>query len=398
MTTRFTKGAATAAALALLLAACGGDNGGGEKDGGDTTGAAATAGGDTAAKGQAPAGGGQQAAGPGQDNGPKAKVGPNELGRILVLEYHRIGNNEGEWVRSAANFRKDLRTLYEHGYRPVTMKDVASGNINIPAGTSPVVFVFDDSSLGQFYYRPDGSIDPGTMMGMWAAFKEQNPAWSGGGVWCVLPGATHPSNFWGEKPSGQVPREEREATIRKKVTYLVQNGHELCNHTMWHAQLSKYPDAFVQDQLGSGQDSIMAYLPADYKITTMALPLGLWPKNRQLAWTGTYRNGKRYNYDVVLEVSGGPQVSPFDKRWDGHSVDRFIVAPGALERQLAHWEQNPAERYVSDGDPNVVSYPARAAANLAQNRLGSRRAQQVADAAGPAPQAGAPPAQPTTGT
>ncbi|HEU4559366.1 MAG TPA: polysaccharide deacetylase family protein [Longimicrobium sp.] len=390
MNTRFTK--AAVAALTLLLAACGGDDAGGAANGGDDTkNAPAVAGGDTAAKGQAQGGQGANAAGPGDDNGPKANLPANELGRILVLEYHRIGNNEGEWVRSAANFQKDLRTLYERGYRPVTMKDVASGNINIPQGTTPVVFVFDDSSLGQFYYRPDGSIDPGTMVGMWAAFKEQNPAWRGGGVWCVLPGATYPSNFWGEKKSNEVPREQREASIRKKVTYLVENGHEICNHTMWHAQLSKYPDAFVQDQLGSGQDSIMAYLPADYKITTMALPLGLWPKNRQLAWTGTYRNGKRYNYDVVLEVSGGPQVSPFDRRWDGHSVDRFIVAPGALERQLAHWDQNPAERYVSDGDPNLVSYPARAAANLAQNRLGGRRAQQVPDA--PAGQT-AQPAQP----
>ena len=41
----------------------------------------------------------------------------------------------------------------------------------------------------------------------------------------------------------------------------------------------------------------------------------------------------------VLEVSGGPQVSPFDRAWDGHSVDRFIAAPGAIERQLAHADQ-----------------------------------------------------------
>ncbi|HYH82778.1 MAG TPA: polysaccharide deacetylase family protein [Longimicrobium sp.] len=398
MITRFTRNAATAAAAALLLAACGGDKGG--AGAGDTKNAPAVAGGDTAAAaGQAQGGQTASAAGPGQDDGPRAKSGPNELGRILVLEYHRIGPNEGEWYRSEANFRKDLQMLYDRGYRPVTMKDVSTGNINIPAGTSPVVFVFDDSSQGQFAYAADGSIEPRTMVGMWAAFKERNPAWRGGGVWCVLPGAEYPSNFWGEKKSREVPREQREATIKKKVDYLLQGGHEICNHTMWHAQLSRFPDAFVQDQIGSGQDSIMAYLPADYRITTFALPLGLWPRNKSLAWRGTYRNGKTYDYPVVLEVSGGPQVSPFDRAWDGHSVDRFIVAPGALERQLAHWDQNPAQRYVSDGDPNVVSYPEREAAKVDRAKLGSRTPRVVAEtaaAAGPAPGAApaAAPAQP----
>src|SRR5215212_6334041 len=153
MPTMLRKETAAAAALVVLLAACGGDRAGA----GDGKAAGADSGA-TAAAGQAPAGAQTPAAtaGPGEDNGPKAKTGPNELGRLLVLEYHRIGNNEGEWVRSEAHFRNDLQMLWDRGYRPVTMRDVANGNINLPEGTSPVVFVFDDSSLGQFYYLPSG--------------------------------------------------------------------------------------------------------------------------------------------------------------------------------------------------------------------------------------------------
>ncbi|MFL5542564.1 MAG: hypothetical protein ACJ8J0_26495, partial [Longimicrobiaceae bacterium] len=218
MPTMLRKETAAAAALAVLLAACGGDRGGagdGKRGGADTTVAAAKDSGAAPGAQQ-----GAQSAAPGEDNGPKAKTGPNELGRLLVLEYHRIGNNEGEWYRSEAHFRNDLRMLWERGYRPVTMRDVANGNINLPAGTSPVVFVFDDSSQGQFYYLPDGQIDPHTMVGMWESFRAQNPAWRGGATWCVLPGAEHPSNFWGEKKSREVPKAEREATIRKKVSFL----------------------------------------------------------------------------------------------------------------------------------------------------------------------------------
>lgn len=305
----------------------------------------------------------------------------------MVLEYHRIGDNEGEWVRSRANFQKDLQTLYQKGYRPVTMRQMAEGNFDIPAGTTPVVFTIDDSSRGQFYFRPDGSIDPNTMMGMWAAFQKQNPGWRNGAVWCILPAASHPSNFFGEKPDKEVPRAEREATIRKKMEYIVQNRHEACNHTLYHARLDRGTDAQVQEWIGRGEDSIKVYLPENYDITTFALPLGMWPKNRALAWRGNW-NGKPYENKVVLEVSGGPNVSPYDKAWDPRSVDRFIVAPGALERQLERWEKDPTNRFVSDGDPRTVSYPQNLADRLDQSKLGGRTAKPVAAAAPAAPASG----------
>ena len=76
-------------------------------------------------------------------------------------------------------------------------------------------------------------------------------------------------------------------------------------------------------------------------------------------------------------MSGGPQQSPFDRAWNPHAVKRFIAAPNALERQLAAWDQHPEERYVSDGDPNTVTFPQRLAGNLNQAALGNRRAHPV---------------------
>lgn len=374
--------AAVALALGAVLAACGGE-GSSEKGGegkdlpGDTTGAAPAAEGQ--AQGAPPA--------PKGPTGPVANLPPNELGRIMVLEYHRTGSPEGEFVRTLANFRKDLEELYKRGYRPVTMRQVIERNIDIPQGTTPVVFTFDDATRGQFYFRPDGSIDPNTMVGSWASFKERNPAWSGGGVWCILPAASHPSNFFGETPDRATPREQREANIRKKMEWFVANGHEICNHTLFHARLDKAKDnQQAMDWIGIGEDSIKAYLPANYDIVTFALPLGMWPKNKPTAWSGTYRNGKRYDNTVVLEVSGGPSVTPWDRRWDPHSVDRFIVAPGALEAQLARWDKDPTNRYISDGNPRTVSYPRSQAANLDRGKLGGLTPRELPD---PAPAAGA---------
>ena len=36
---------------------------------------------------------------------------PNELGRIMVLEYHKIDYPEERWTRTPENFRRDLETL-----------------------------------------------------------------------------------------------------------------------------------------------------------------------------------------------------------------------------------------------------------------------------------------------
>ncbi|MEW5929428.1 MAG: hypothetical protein AB1941_18395 [Gemmatimonadota bacterium] len=371
---------------ALLLAACGGAEGGEQTAGGRTaaaaTGDSAAAPGDTTAAAATPAGPTVN------DAGPKTDLPPNELGEIMVLEYHRLGQNEGEWVRKPENFRKDLQALYDNGFRPVTMRQVAEGNIDIPAGTTPVVFTIDDSSLGQFYYLPDGRIDPNTMMGMWAAFQEKNPAWHNGAVWCILPAAGHPSNFFSEKPDREIPREQREANIRKKMTYIVENRHEVCNHTLYHARLDRGTDAQVQEWLGRGEDSLKVYLPADYDIVTHALPLGMWPKNKSLAWQGTWK-GKQYEYPVVLEVSGGPNVSPFDVEWNGRSVDRFIVAPNHLERQLEAYRRNGSRRYVSDGDPNTISVPQGQEGRVDTRRWQGTTVKPVA-AAAPAAPAGQP--------
>ena len=41
------------------------------------------------------------------------EIKANEVGQIMVLEWHVIGEKEGRWARTYENFRKDLETLYE---------------------------------------------------------------------------------------------------------------------------------------------------------------------------------------------------------------------------------------------------------------------------------------------
>ena len=39
---------------------------------------------------------------------PAAPLLPNELGRVMILEYHKIDYPEERWTRTPENFRRDL--------------------------------------------------------------------------------------------------------------------------------------------------------------------------------------------------------------------------------------------------------------------------------------------------
>jgi hypothetical protein len=303
---------------------------------------------------------------PGPGGDPAARV-PNELGRIPVLEYHLIVPQEtNEFTRTPERLRRDLDDLYRRGYRPVNMVDVIDKRIQtLPRGTSPVVLVFDDASASQFRYLERGGklvIDPTSAVGILEQFADTHRDWPRKAVFCMLPAAQAGRSFFGDKGIEGQKTEWR----YPKLQFLHKQGYELCNHTLYHARLDRSGDR-VQEFVARGDMAIDSAVPG-YKVRTFALPLGMWPKQRDLAWAGAWtdpKSGKtvRYRYDTVLEVSGNPNESPFDPAFNAHSVNRQIMFKNALEATLNRLDQGgPGGRYVSDGNPATVARPGAAAA------------------------------------
>jgi peptidoglycan/xylan/chitin deacetylase (PgdA/CDA1 family) len=275
-------------------------------------------------------------------------------GRIPILEYHVIGDSaKGLFVITRETFQRNLQTLYDRGFRPITVAQLLDRDFSaVPPGMSPVVFTFDDASPEQFsYVERNGrlEIDPTTAVGMWMDFAKKHPDWKGRATFCLLPAAEAGHAFFGDKEKWRGQKKEWRFA---KVKWLADNGFELCNHTLWHAQLNKFPDAFVQEQIARGQLAIDSVVPG-YRVRTFALPQGLWPKNRALAWRGTWTDPKSgtavsYEYDTVLEVSGGPARSPFDPEFDARKLPRVIVFGNELEKALDRLDQSRT-RFVWDG-------------------------------------------------
>jgi hypothetical protein len=272
----------------------------------------------------------------------------NELGRLMILEYHKVDYPEERWTRTPENFRRDLETLYARGYRLQSLNALLDGRITVPAGTTPVVLTFDDSSPGQFrYVEVNGAleIDPKCAVGILEAFLKERPDFGRAATFFVLPAADPPNRLFNQPEH-----------VGKKLQYLVSRGYEIGNHTLWHANLGKYDEAVVRAQIAEAQQWIQRHVP-DYKIRTLALPHGVYPKDVAWALRGQAK-GTAYAHDAILMVAGGAAPSPFARGFDPMRLPRIQ----AMERDLASWlawfDKNPHERFVSDGDPASVTVPA----------------------------------------
>ena len=185
----------------------------------------------------------------------------------MVLMYHNIGQEEQEWVRTPENFKKDLMTLYEKGYRSIRLSDYVMGNINTKEGYTPLVLTFDDGNENNFKYLEDGTIDKDSAVGILIDFNKKYPDF----------GATATFFLTGSGPFGQRGKEE------DKINFLLENNMDVGNHTKSHANFTNISKEDLQEQIG-GQAQFLEGLIKDksYKVDTLALPYGSRPKDDAL--------------------------------------------------------------------------------------------------------------------
>ncbi len=272
---------------------------------------------------------------------------PNELGSIMILEYHRIGEPEGRWTRSPAHSRDDVERLWSAGYRAISLGALITGSIDLPAGTSPVVLTFDDSSPGQFrYLEREGrlDIDPDCAVGILEGFVRGHPEFGLRAIFFVLPAAAEPNRLFGQ-PEHEV----------RKLRYLVRRGFELGNHTFWHADLARYPETVVRSQLAMAQQRIEQIIPG-YRLRALALPMGHYPARLDWAIRGRAA-GSSYEHDAIVMVGGGPAPSPFSRRFDPYHLPRIQAVGSAVADWIRYFDQHAGHRFVSDGDPDTVAVP-----------------------------------------
>lgn len=263
--------------------------------------------------------------------------------------YHRLlEDGGGDYDNTHEEFRAELTYLHEEGYWPITTAELVSGRIDVPAGTTPVVLTFDDSTREQFAVDDDGEVDPDTAVGIMLDLADELDGFEPTGSFYVI------SSLFGVS-------DERGVQLLEQLHEL---GFELGNHTAGHANLSQLDDAGVQEELALGQRIITDAVP-DAEVTTLSLPFGINPEDRALLAEGSH-DGIDYTHDGVLLVGSGPAVSPFHAEFDPMAIPRIRSQPDWSEGDeidfgSGYWlhvlEQDPERRYVSDGDPDTIAIP-----------------------------------------
>jgi peptidoglycan/xylan/chitin deacetylase (PgdA/CDA1 family) len=274
------------------------------------------------------------------------RIRPNELGWIIVLEYHLIEEPEARWSRTPANFRRDIERLIAEGYYPINLIDLALGQINVPAGKTPLVLTFDDSSSGQFRYLPDGTVDPDSAVGILLAAARQYPNdWRTQATFFVLLDVDVPDRILFGQPEW----------AEQKLLNLIEWGMEVGSHTISHFRLSDGTPEQIRWQLAVSEETIESMIPG-YEVLSLSVPLGLYPEDEDLLRAGEWE-GQHYDFQAVVEVAGGPSPSPFSTHFDPYHIRRVQATAEQLDTWLGFFQDHPELRFVSDGDPTVVTAP-----------------------------------------
>lgn len=306
----------------------------------------------------------------GNDTAPEYEIDldiikPNENGQIMILMYHGIGENESEFVRTPENFKKDLETLYNKGYRLISLNDYINNDIKTDAGYTPVILTFDDGLLNQFNMVEDNgnySIDPKCAVGIIEDFYREHSDFGRTASFFVY----YPTPF------------RQKELIKEKFEFLIENGYEIGNHGYNHENLGKVSISDVQKSLALNALKTNEILN-NFTVQSLALPYGAAPKGEEYKYvvSGEY-NGTSYHHKAVLKVGSNPAFSPNHIKFDSSRLPRvraseIMVMGTGLYDYLEYFEKNPQKQYISDGDKDTITIPENEMNNMNLNSISNKK-------------------------
>lgn len=297
---------------------------------------------------------------------------PNELGLVPIPMYHAFvkdnqsksgasgsgGDSLDQWTRTISEFRKELQWYYDHGFYVIPMRDYVENQMNVPAGKHPLVLTFDDASTRQAMWikNKEGKIvaDPESALGVMEDMYAMHPDFGRGGYFAVLI-----FNCF-DNPDG--PPEM--ADCAKKLTWLSDHGYEVGNHTWGHQDLTDITDDEFLYQVGKPILWFRENVPATGDMSSvLTLPYGAYP-DRDLhpaQWdylvNGFSYHGEAISFEGILQVNGGPAISPNNVKWDHYGIARFNTDPEIMNYWWKKIESGELTMYTSDGNPDIVTVP-----------------------------------------
>lgn len=297
-------------------------------------------------------------------------VKPNESGQIIVVMFHNFieayTKGDKEFTTTFSDFEKLLPELYEKKYRLISLTDMLNNNIDVPAGCIPMVFTFDDGTMGEFnLIEKDGKLiaNPRSAVGIMEAFNEKHPDFGLNGTFYVNLGVK--TTFKGA------------GMMSDRLNYLIGKGFEIANHTKTHVSL---PDVKTSqkmlEEVGGNQKLMNEFVPG-YVFNSFSLPFGNASKDlKEYVIQGNYE-GTEYKHSAIMLVGSNPAPSPVSTKFNPLALPR-VRSTGIkkVECDLAWWLKELSKgksQYVSDGNVNTVTVPQSKQQNVDMAKLNGKQ-------------------------
>lgn len=298
------------------------------------------------------------------------KFQPNEIGSIPIFMYHNIVSDptlEGHLYRTADELYADLQWLYDRDFYLVGMNDVVRGTIDAPPGKHPAVLTFDDSSSMHisFEFGADGKplrdangefvISPNCAVGIIERFAETHPDFGNTAHFSTIPVFKF---SW--------PEYEQDEWYDEKVTWLMEHGYEIGNHTEDHQDLAVMGIEDFERNIAEPYIQISQIVdPNDpgFAMGILTLPYGAYPEG---GWTGDkYEylkngytwDGNKIKVEGVMLVCCGTSPSRFNTEYSKLWIPRIRGDDPDIGRLQEEIEKGWVILYTSDGNPETVTVP-----------------------------------------
>lgn len=298
-------------------------------------------------------------------------VQPNEAGDIPIVMFHNFVENLADttdnlYTTSFDAFEELLETLYNEGYRLISMRDFIDHNIDVPAGKKPMVFSFDDGTSGQFNLIEENGklvVNPKSAVGVMLKFNEKYPDFGLKGIFYL-----------------NMDKEDRTfegaGTIKERIEILLSYGFEVGNHAWGHFDFSTAESKQqINEKLGKNEKRLREVIDG-VQFYSLALPFGSRPPEalRDAMVAGTFE-GVEYKNETIMAVGAQPSMPSTNVDYNPTYVGR-IRAQGKVQEDfdLTFWlpKMTKERMYISDGDPNTIVVPEGLEGKINKDRLNGK--------------------------
>lgn len=296
----------------------------------------------------------------------------DELGEVPIMMYHGIHNKKNSdteyiggnvdkngYQRTAEAFINDLEFYYKEGYRMIRLTDYVDGIIDVELGKSPIILTFDDGLSNNIKVtgldeKGNIIIDPNSAVGILESFKEKYPDYNVTATFFINGGLF-----------------EQKEYNEKILKWLIDNGYDIGNHTYSHVDFTNVDSFKSEEEVGKIYEMLDKIIPKKY-VNIIALPFGspynLNHKNMTYILNANYNN-KTYETKSTLRVGWKAESSPFSKEFNPMFLKRIRAYDNNgeefdIEMNFKLLENN---RYISDGNLNIIVIPETKINNLNNN-------------------------------